>query len=134
MAEIRVGTCSWTDKTLLESKTFYPPGLKTAEDRLKFYAQHFNTVEVDSTFYALPARRNAELWAERTPSDFIFHIKAFGLLTQHAVEVARRSRKTFIMFNNCYQDYAIRNASQLAHLVRDLEHYLRQREARVPSP
>ncbi|GFP35775.1 hypothetical protein HKBW3S43_01563, partial [Candidatus Hakubella thermalkaliphila] len=92
MAEIRTGTCSWTDRTLLESKTFYPPGLKSAEDRLKFYAQHFNTVEVDSTFYALPARRNAELWAERTPPDFIFHIKAFGLLTQHTVEVARLPR------------------------------------------
>jgi uncharacterized protein YecE (DUF72 family) len=92
MVEIRVGTCSWTDKTLLESKTFYPPELKSAEDRLKFYAQHFNTVEVDSTFYALPARRNAELWAERTPSEFVFHIKAFGLLTQHAVEVTRLPR------------------------------------------
>ncbi|WP_176227345.1 DUF72 domain-containing protein, partial [Candidatus Hakubella thermalkaliphila] len=39
-----------------------------------------------------PARRNAELWAERTPPDFIFHIKAFGLLTQHTVEVARLPR------------------------------------------
>ncbi|GFP40035.1 hypothetical protein HKBW3S47_01732, partial [Candidatus Hakubella thermalkaliphila] len=54
MAEIRTGTCSWTDRTLLESKTFYPPGLKSAEGRLKFYAQHFNTGEVASTLYALP--------------------------------------------------------------------------------
>lgn len=71
---------------MVESKTFYPPDLKTAEERLKFYAQHFNTVEVDSTFYALPARRNAELWAERTLSDFIFHIKAFGLVLVYRLD------------------------------------------------
>jgi uncharacterized protein YecE (DUF72 family) len=46
-------------------------------------------VEVDSTYYALPAERNAELWAERTPAAFIFNIKAFGWLTQHAAETAR---------------------------------------------
>ncbi|GFP34306.1 hypothetical protein HKBW3S43_00099, partial [Candidatus Hakubella thermalkaliphila] len=49
-------------------------------------------------------------------------------------KVARRSRKTFIMFNNCYQDYAIRNASQLALMMRDLEHYLRRRETQLRSP
>ena len=56
-----IGTASWTDPTLVKSDSFYPPSVKTAEDRLKFYAQQFNTVEVDSTFYALPAERNANL-------------------------------------------------------------------------
>ena len=41
--------------------------LKTAEKRLRFYASQFNTIEVDSTYYALVSQRNAELWAERTP-------------------------------------------------------------------
>ncbi len=53
---------------------------------MRFYAEHFNTVEVDSTYYALPSERNAYLWAERTPNDFRFNIKAFALLTEHAAE------------------------------------------------
>ena len=80
---IRVGTASWTDKTLIESRTFYPRQVTTAEGRLRFYAAHFDTVEVDSTYYALPAERNAVLWASRTPPGFVFHIKAYAMLTGH---------------------------------------------------
>ena len=87
--EFRVGTASWTDPTLVKSDLFYPPSARTAEYRLRFYAEHFNTVEVDSTYYALPAERNAELWAERTPADFLFNIKAHALMTQHPTEIAR---------------------------------------------
>ncbi|GBD25966.1 hypothetical protein HRbin30_01293 [bacterium HR30] len=87
----RVGTASWTDPSLLESG-FYPPTATTAEARLRFYAQHFDTVEVDSTFYALPNERNAYLWARRTPQDFVFHIKAFAPLTQHPVEYRQLPR------------------------------------------
>lgn len=83
--EYRVGTASWTDPTLLAAP-FYPPAAKTAEARLRFYAQHFDTVEVDSTYYALPSERNAALWAARTPDGFRFNIKAFAWLTQHAAE------------------------------------------------
>jgi uncharacterized protein YecE (DUF72 family) len=82
----RVGTASWTDPTLLESG-FYPPSANTAAARLQYYAAHFDTVEVDSTFYALPSERNSYLWAQRTPEDFLFHIKAFAALTQHPVEL-----------------------------------------------
>jgi len=84
-----IGTASWTDPTLVKSDLFYPPGMKSAEDRLNFYAAHCTTVEVDATYYALLAERNARLWAERTPPGFIFCIKAFGLLTGHAVATAR---------------------------------------------
>ena len=83
MGKIRVGTASWTDKTLIGSGTFYPRQVTTAEGRLRFYAEHFDTVEVDSTYYALPAERNAALWASRTPPGFIFHIKAYSMLTGH---------------------------------------------------
>jgi uncharacterized protein YecE (DUF72 family) len=81
----RIGTASWTDPTLLAAD-FYPRAAKTAEARLRFYASQFDTVEVDSTFYALPSERNAALWAERTPDDFRFHIKAFAFLTGHGAE------------------------------------------------
>lgn len=84
-ARYRVGTASWTDPTLLRSG-FYPNDRKTAEARLRFYAEHFDTVEVDSTYYALPSERNSALWAERTPPDFLFHVKAFAWLTLHEAE------------------------------------------------
>lgn len=84
MAEIRIGTCSWADEAL--SKYFYPPGTPPAE-RLSYYAQHFDTVEVDSTYYRLPAEPMVERWAERTPDGFVMHVKAFGLMTRHPVKL-----------------------------------------------
>lgn len=83
---IRIGTCSWAEKTLIASGEFYPPEAKTAESRLRFYADHFDTVEVDSTYYAIPDQRTAWLWDARTPPDFTFHIKAYGALTGHAID------------------------------------------------
>ena len=84
-----VGTASWTEPTLLKSDLFYPPSLKTAEERLRFYAAQFNTVEVDASYYALISERNAKVWAERTPPGFVFNVKAFAMLTQHPVDTAR---------------------------------------------
>lgn len=83
MANIRVGTAGWTDPSLIQSKAFYPKGCSTAEERLRFYASQFPMVEVDSSYYALPSARNAELWAERTPEGFTFNVKAFRLFTGH---------------------------------------------------
>jgi uncharacterized protein YecE (DUF72 family) len=82
---IRAGTCSWTEKTLLQSGQFYPPDAKTAEARLRFYAQQFDTVEVDSTYYAIPDVQTAWLWDMRTQPGFTFHVKAYGALTGHGV-------------------------------------------------
>ena len=66
MPEIAVGTASWTGKTLLESGKFYPPGVKSAEDRIKFYPSQFSLVEVDVTYYGMPNEQTALLWADRT--------------------------------------------------------------------
>ena len=82
-ARIRVGTCSWADEAL--SKHFYPPGLKAGE-RLSYYAEHFDTVELDSTYYRLPVESMAERWAEQTPDGFVMHVKAFGVMTRHPVK------------------------------------------------
>ena len=84
VAELRIGTCSWADEAL--SKYFYPPGLPAGE-RLSYYAQHFDTVEVDSTYYRLPAEQMVERWAERTPEGFVMHVKAFALMTRHPVKL-----------------------------------------------
>jgi uncharacterized protein YecE (DUF72 family) len=91
-SRFHVGTASWTDPSLISSGAFYPPDVTSAEDRLRFYAEQFDTVEVDSTYYALPSERNAALWAERTPDDFVFHLKAFSLLTTHGAETRRLPR------------------------------------------
>jgi len=79
---ILVGTCSWADKTLVDSG-WYPPAAKTPEDRLRFYAEQFPIVEVDATYYGLPSERNAALWVERTPDDFLFDVKSYALFTHH---------------------------------------------------
>jgi uncharacterized protein YecE (DUF72 family) len=92
LGDIRVGTASWTEKTLLESGAFYPPSARTPEQRLRFYAARFRVVEVDSTYYALPSARNAIAWAERTPDDFLFGVKAFSAMTGHPVEPKRLDR------------------------------------------
>jgi uncharacterized protein YecE (DUF72 family) len=86
LSRIRVGTSSWTDKTLLESG-WYPEDAKTPEARLRHYASQFDVVEVDSTYYSLPSERNAVLWIERTPKDFVFNIKAFSVMTRHPTSV-----------------------------------------------
>lgn len=80
---ILVGTASWTDKSLVGCGRFYPPACKTAEARLRFYASQFPMVEVDSSYYGMPTPQNAQLWAERTPQDFVFNVKAFRLFTGH---------------------------------------------------
>ena len=80
---ILVGTASWTDKSLIESGRFYPQEAKSPESRLQYYASQFPLVEVDSSYYGMPSERNAGLWVERTPDDFVFDVKAFSALTQH---------------------------------------------------
>jgi len=83
MGDILIGTCSWTDPTLIGSGRFYPNWAHSAETRLRYYASQFGLVEVDSSYYALPSEQTSRLWMERTGKKFIFNIKAFRLFTQH---------------------------------------------------
>ena len=83
MGEILIGTCSWTEETLVKGGKFYAPSAKDAESRLRYYASQFPIVEVDSSYYSMPYEKNTRLWVERTPDDFVFDIKAFRLFTQH---------------------------------------------------
>jgi len=83
-APVRIGTCSWADEAL--SKHWYPEGTP-AKERLAYYAERFSTVEVDSTYYRVPTEQMVRGWAERTPDDFVMHVKAFGLMTRHPVKL-----------------------------------------------
>jgi uncharacterized protein YecE (DUF72 family) len=85
MAPVRIGTCSWADETL--TKIWYPREIRSGEARLRYYSDRFDTVEANSTYYRLPEREMVERWAERTPDGFVMHVKAFGLMTRHPVQL-----------------------------------------------
>jgi uncharacterized protein YecE (DUF72 family) len=81
---IRVGTASWTDPGFVAD--WYPPGLPAAQ-RLPWYAQHFDLVEVNSTFYAVPPTAWTAKWADQTPDDFVFDVKLHRVLSRHKAPV-----------------------------------------------
>ena len=81
---IRVGTSSWADPGFV--KEWYPPKL-AAKERLPWYAQHFDMVELNSSFYAIPDRNTAHSWVEITPPGFTFDVKAHRALSRHAAPV-----------------------------------------------
>jgi uncharacterized protein YecE (DUF72 family) len=87
MGDILVGTSSWADQTLLRSG-WYPRSAKTPADRLGFYARHFGLVEVDTSYYAVPAPETTAGWVEATPPGFTFDVKAFSLFTGHPTPVS----------------------------------------------
>ncbi len=90
--EIRAGTASWTDPTMTAAGVFYPDGVTSAEERLRYYASRFSVVEVDATYYALPQEATSRRWVERTPDGFVFDVKAHALMTGQPSETRRLPR------------------------------------------
>ncbi len=87
--QVKTGTCSWTDPTLIASG-WYPERIaKKPDERLRFYAERFALVENDASYYALPDRKQAALWAERTPAGFTMNFKAFATMTTHPTDPKR---------------------------------------------
>ena len=80
-ATVRLGTCSFADEGLL--KSWYPRGVSTSKARLAYYSERFDTVEVDSPYYHLPDPEVTGRWAQRTPPEFVFHVKAHASMTGH---------------------------------------------------
>jgi uncharacterized protein YecE (DUF72 family) len=80
-ATVRLGTCSFADEGLV--KSWYPRGISTSKARLAYYAERFDTVEVDSPYYHLPDPAVTGRWAQRTPPGFVFHVKAHASMTHH---------------------------------------------------
>jgi uncharacterized protein YecE (DUF72 family) len=74
---IYIGVTGWGDHDSLY------PGQISSRDKLKAYAGHFPIVEVDSAFYAIQPKRNAEKWVNETPSTFQFIVKAYQGMTGH---------------------------------------------------
>jgi uncharacterized protein YecE (DUF72 family) len=82
-ARVLVGTCSWTDPTLVRQTDWYPRKSMTAAERLAFYSSRFPLVEADSTYYFPPTPELARTWVERTPEGFRMNVTAYSLLTGH---------------------------------------------------
>ncbi|MGI8804835.1 MAG: DUF72 domain-containing protein, partial [Thermoleophilaceae bacterium] len=78
---IVVGTSSWADPGFVED--WYPEGMP-ARDRLPWYAERFEAVEVNATFYGVPAEATVVRWVEATPEDFSFDVKLHRLLSRHS--------------------------------------------------
>ena len=86
---VLVGTASWTDPEFIKAG-WYPPDVKNdAEGRLRYYAEQFPMVEVNATFYALPTIETVAAWAERTPPEFRFHVKAHQVISGHPSDPSR---------------------------------------------
>ena len=80
-SKILVGTASWSDPGFVEH--WYPKKMPAGE-RLAWYAQHFEMVEVNSSFYSAPDPRLTERWCHSTPDDFVFDVKLHQLLSRHS--------------------------------------------------
>src|SRR3954469_9979892 len=84
-AELRIGTSGWNYPSGRGTWNgiFYPPSRGRAKtfDELSFYAEHFNTVEVNSTFYGQPRVDVCRKWADRTPAGFEFAVKLYQKFT-----------------------------------------------------
>ena len=80
-SRILVGTASWSDPGFVEH--WYPKKMPAGE-RLAWYAQHFEMVEVNSTFYSVPDPRLTERWCHSTPDGFVFDVKLHQLLSRHS--------------------------------------------------
>ena len=78
MSNIKIGAASWH-----EIPSYYPPGCTSPGDKLRFYSSEFPMVEVDTSYYAIPAPHIPPTWVEHTPEDFTFDVKAFRLFTNH---------------------------------------------------
>src|SRR5918999_3826824 len=120
---VRVGTSSWADPGFVED--WYPEGLP-ARDRLPWYAQRFEAVEVNSTHYALPQRETVERWAEVTPPAFTFHVKLHRLLSRHAAQPESLPPDL--------RDQAITNARGRVNLTAELEAEMVDRTLEAVEP
>ena len=87
MGVVRLGTSSWT--AIGWERAFYPSGTG-GSDRISFYAHHFDTVEIDMTFYRIPAESMVLGWRDRTTESFRFAAKVPQSVTSHVVRSGGR--------------------------------------------
>lgn len=129
---VKIGICSWTDRTLLSSG-FYPRSAATPAARLAFYAAQFDVVEVDSTFYALADSARAFKWLAGTPKGFRFGVKSYALFTFHKAkygslphwlrgELGDREPAAFVRRDDLTHEQRVRLFEEFVKPVRMIHH------------
>jgi uncharacterized protein YecE (DUF72 family) len=127
VGDLRIGTSGWNYPTGngTWNGIFYPPkaGRPKAFDELSFYAEHFNTVEVNSTFYGQPREPVTRSWARRTPPGFEFSIKLYQKFTHPGMyeSALRRTLKTPDGAADAIRELARPNAADLDEFKRGIE-------------
>jgi uncharacterized protein YecE (DUF72 family) len=130
MTDVRIGTSGWSYPTGegTWNGIFYPPQLSRRPrgtpkfDDLSFYAEHFNTVEINSSFYRIPSPKTAESWAARTPKDFEFSLKLFQKFTHPEMFAKATGGEAWSLGQNDVDDFRaaidpIANAGKLGALL-----------------
>jgi uncharacterized protein YecE (DUF72 family) len=97
---IRFGTSSFSSKDWVGN--FYPEGTQPG-DFLRLYAKEFNTVEVDSTYYAIPSASTVDCWVDKTPEDFLISAK-FPRSIVHAGEGAKPDAEAVLVPDKTYKE------------------------------
>ena len=77
--KIHIGTSGWHYKHWLDD-VFYPSGTKPAQ-MFEFYARHFDTVEINNSFYHLPSATTFDNWRDSSPPNFLYAVKASRFIT-----------------------------------------------------
>ena len=126
---IYIGVTGWGDHDSLY------PGQISPRNKLKEYAGHFPVVEVDTAFYAVQPKRNAEKWANETPESFQFIVKAYQGMTGHIRgEIPfKNKQEMFLAFKESLDPYIDKNKLAMVlfqfppwfHCARENVEYLR---------
>jgi uncharacterized protein YecE (DUF72 family) len=125
---LRYGTSSFSSKDWIGP--FYPAGTK-AQDFLRIYAQSFDTVEVDSTYYGIPSPATVDGWAEKTPEHFLFALK-FPAAIVHAGKDSRPDPNILLLPEKIYGirdkflETAVRLRKRLGPLLLQLPYFSKQ--------
>src|ERR1044071_5703485 len=109
-----IGTSGWNYRGWANG-VFYPKGLKPT-DWLAHYVQHFNSVEINNSFYRLPDHHVFAAWHDRTPPDFVFAVKASRFIThmKKLIDIAEHAT-TFLTQASSLQE-KLGNVNQLLHV------------------
>lgn len=127
MSSVRIGTSGWNypNGKGTWNGIFYPSAKQRAKtfDELAFYAEHFNTVEVNSTFYGSPRPEVTRGWGERTPSGFEFSVKLHQKFTHPGMfaAVVRRSLKDVNANAETLQELSRPNRADLDEFKRGID-------------
>ncbi len=127
VGDLRIGTSGWNypNGRGTWNGVFYPAAGRRPKgfDELAYYAEHFDTVEVNSTFYGQPRATVSKSWAKRTPAGFEFAVKLYQKFTHPRMfeQTLRRSLHTPVGSDDAVRELARPGAADLDEFRRGIE-------------